>query len=78
VTHKPIEYSAHAAGRLKQRSIRRHAVQWLLARGIREAAPTLGGAQRWRVRGFLGRREAAVVFIEDAHRIRVVTVEWLE
>ena len=31
----------------------------------------------WTATGHIGRREARVVFIEDAHRYLIVTVEWV-
>jgi hypothetical protein len=39
-------------------------------------APTVSGAQRWQCAGKLGHDDAAVIFIEDAATILVVTVMW--
>ncbi len=80
---KAIVYSAHAAGRLKERRITRQQVRWLLSSGIRETAPEQGrrftyDGNVWQVRGYLGKREAAAIFVEDAHRILIITVEWIE
>ena len=79
MTPKQIVYGDHAEQRLRERGMRRTAVRWLLAQGVRERQPTLtGGPQRWGCRGYLGHHEARVVFVEDAHTITVITVEWLD
>jgi hypothetical protein len=77
MTHKRITYSDHATGRLKERRITRQSVRWLLAEGIRETAETRGGEQRWTVRGYLGKDEARVIFLERADEVHIVTVEWM-
>ena len=74
---KRVEYTVHARKRLRERGIRRQQVRWLLAKGDREKARTDAGAQRWLVRGYLGRHEAAVIFVEDAERYRIITVVWI-
>lgn len=79
MTYKRIEYSDHAVLRLRQRNITRHDVRWLLARGERTMEPTKpGAAQRFGCAGLLGKWLAKVIFLEDGHRIHVVTVEWVE
>jgi hypothetical protein len=78
VTPKPIVYSAHARVRLRERHVTREHVRWLIARGRRAPATTIAGAQRWSCRGCPdGRREAEVVFIEDAEQITIVTAYWI-
>ncbi len=72
MTHKRIEYSDHAAGRLPGRHITRQEVRWLLARGVRER---LTGSY-WMVRGDVGGSECHVVYLENQERVLVVTVEW--
>ena len=74
---KRIEYSEHAAARLRQRKITRQDVRWLLARGIRTKEWSRGGTQYWGARGYLGKWEAQVIFLEDATRQLIVTVQWL-
>lgn len=78
MTYKRIEFGPHAARRLKQRNIRRWEVRWLLARGERTKEETRPGAeQRWGCAGLLGKRPAKVIFVEDARRILLVTIEWI-
>ena len=74
---KRIVYSDHARGRLRQRRVTRQDVRWLLARGVREPIVTAGPTQYWSCRGYLGKDEARVVFIEDAMSQTIVTVEWI-
>jgi hypothetical protein len=74
---KRIEYGPHAASRLRRRHITRQDVRWLLARGIRERIPTKGPTTYWSCRGYLGRDEARLVFIEYADHYFIVTVEWI-
>lgn len=69
---KPIVYSRHATVRLRERRITRSDVRWLLARGIREA--TVGNPQQWTVRGYLGKHEVKLLFIEDSERYFIRTV----
>src|SRR6267378_2502901 len=77
VTPKQIWIGDHARKRFRARNITRQEIRWLIARGIRSTEPTLSGApQRWSCRGYLGREEAKVVFIEDAVAITLVTAEW--
>lgn len=78
MTPKPIVYSDHARLRLKERHITREQVRWLIAQGHRTELPTAAGAQRWSCRGCPdGRREAEVIFIEDAEQITIVTAYWI-
>jgi hypothetical protein len=78
VTGKPLKYSAHARERMTQRGITRTDIRRLLVNGIRVDPPQRAGAVlRHRVRGYVGRQEAMAVFVEDAHRIRIITVMWL-
>ena len=77
MTYKMIIIGDHAGSRLRQRGFTKGDVRWLLAKGIREPGRTRGGEFRWTKRGIIGTREARVVYIEDAHRIELVTVEWV-
>jgi len=74
---KPIRYDDHARRQRIRRGITVDDVRWLLAEGIREPDVTHGGPPHWRNRGYLGRHEAAVAYVESAEEIRVITVEWL-
>lgn len=78
MTDKQIHYSTHAANQRDERGITRGDVRWLLKRGIRRKAPTYAGDQRWEAVGYIGHREASVIFIEDASRYLIVTVQWIE
>lgn len=49
-------------------------MRWILAKGIR--ANLAEGV--FEVRAYLGRDEAAVIYREDAQRVLVITVEWVE
>ena len=60
------------------RGITRADIRWLLARGIPDDhAPHPGAPPRHRKRGYIGKREAMVAYVEDAHRIRITTVMWI-
>jgi hypothetical protein len=74
---KRILWTNHAARRLRQRHITRQDVRWLLARGIRTVIPTEGPTTYWSCRGYLGKWEANVVFVEDATSQLIVSVEWV-
>jgi hypothetical protein len=78
MTGKPLEYSAHARQRMAERGITRTDIRWLLASGIPVNPPQRAGAVlRHRVRGYIAKQEALMVFVEEAHRTRIVTVMWL-
>jgi len=77
MTPKQIVFSDHATEQMRDREIRRSDIRWLLARGDRQMEPTLHGQQRWSCRGYLGNREAKVVFLEDATTIIIVTIMWV-
>ena len=74
---KRILYTDHARAKLRQRHITRQQVRWLLARGERTQVPSTGPTVYWSCRGYLGRREADVIFIEDATSQLIITVEWI-
>jgi hypothetical protein len=78
VTPKRIIYTGHAVVRLRGRQITRQDVRRLIATGVRSAAPTFAGPQRWQCEGQLGRDDAAVIFVEDATTILVLTVYWVD
>lgn len=78
VTPKRVMYTGHAVVRLRGRHITRQDVRRLIATGVRSKAPTAIGAQRWQCKGKLGRADAAVIFIEDAATILVLTVYWAD
>ncbi len=79
MTPKLITYSDHAESRLRERGFTRQDVRALLARGIWQQESSLpGAAPRFSKRGYLGQREARVVYLEDAERVHVVTVEWTD
>lgn len=77
MTPKRIIFDDHVRGRLRQRRITRQDVRFVLARGIREPATTLAGAQRWSRRAMVRGREMRVVFIETRTDIIIVTAEWI-
>lgn len=78
MTWKRVTYSVHAARQMRLREFSRTDVQWLLAKGERTREPTRRGEQRWGRRGYIGKDEALVVYLERPDEIHVVTVQWLE
>jgi hypothetical protein len=77
MTHKRIEYDPHAVRRMRQRGFTRQDVRTVLALGARAAeAYREGAAPRYSKRLPLRGRDAVVIYLEDAHRIYVITVEW--
>jgi hypothetical protein len=78
VTPKRIVFPPHAKERLGHRRIQRSDVRWLLARGLRSQEPSSPGRDiRWSCTGYLGLREAKVVFVESREQIDIITVIWL-
>lgn len=75
---KPVGYTKHARIQILERGIRRHDVRFMLARGVRELLSDEGIEEVWSARAYLGAREAAVVFVENARRYLVITVEWTD
>lgn len=78
MTPKLLRYSAHAAGRLRERRITRQAVRRILATGTREIAPPKYGRDRWVVWGAWRREPLGIVFVESATEIYLITVMWKE
>lgn len=78
MTHKRIEYDPHAVARMRQRGFTRQDVRTMLAQGLKGWAPDRRGRSRARAaRLYFGRREARVIYFENAERLYVVTVEWV-
>lgn len=77
MTYKNIIYSPHAADQMKERGFSREDVRWLLAEGSKTKERSVG-EQRWQCKGYLGKHEAGVVFIERQNEIEIVTVQWIE
>lgn len=78
MTNKLIIYRYHAVLRMRQRGFRREDVKWLLAEGLPAEVDDEGKEQRAARRGYLGKREAKVIYVETALRIEIVTVMWVE
>jgi hypothetical protein len=76
VIAKSIWYTEHAKARVRERGISRRDVRYLIARGNRLAVSSDSAEQLWRSRAYLGRREASVVFVENAVRYLIITVQW--
>ena len=74
MTYKRIEYDPHAIARMKQRGFSRRDVRWLLTQGHLLATEGSRQHRGGRVRG----RDAKVAYLEDSHRIYVITVMWLD
>lgn len=70
MTHKPIVYSAHAKGRLKQRRITRREVRAVLATGEVSELPN-GGTRRASV---VDGRRIAVLYREYRRSLYIWTV----
>lgn len=78
MTYKRIEYDPHAVRRMQKRGITRADVRFLLATGLWQPEAALPGRDpRFSKRGYIGRREARVVYLENAERLYVVTAEWI-
>jgi hypothetical protein len=77
MTHKRIIYGTHVCERMLERQIGRSDVKWLLAEGVRQVEGARGDTTYWSRRGYLGKREAKVVYIETAAEIILVTVVWI-
>jgi hypothetical protein len=77
VTHTRIIYGAHVIERMDERGIGRSDVKWLLAEGARQAEGSRAGTTYWSRRGYPGKQEAKVVYIETATEIILVTAEWI-
>ena len=73
---KAIHYTDHAVARL-DRGFTRADVRWLIAQGRRAIWPSKGPTRYWTATGYIGHREGRIVFIEDAHRYLIITVEWV-
>ena len=79
MTYEKIEYSPHAARRMRERGVARGDVRWVLARGLRTNQHALAGRdRRFSKRSMIDRRELEVIYTEDARRICVITVAWKE
>lgn len=78
MTPKRVEYDPHAVRRMRLRGFTRQDVRTILAVGVWSPEYARPGAeQRFSKRAYLGRREARVVYLENAERVYVVTVEWV-
>ena len=78
MTRKPLEHSAHALQRMTERGFTRADIRWLVAVGIPiEPMLRAGLVARLRKRGYIGRQEAMVTYVESSDRIRIVTVMWI-
>ena len=74
MTYKPFEYDPHARLRMKERGTTRADVQWLVKEG--QVEPTEG--VRHHRSGWIKGGEVKVAYLENAHRIYVITVMWVE
>ena len=75
MTYKLILIDAHAAKRMGERGFTRSDVRWLLAQGAPfEARQRTGSDARFGRRGLIRGRDTALVYLEDAHRILVITI----
>lgn len=62
---------------MRERGITRNDVRWLRAHGIMVDSPARAGTAPMHFRrGYLGKREAIVAYLEDAGRVVIVTVMW--
>ncbi len=79
MTYKRLAYTDHARDQMRNRQIRRGEVRDILATG--DAVPptvgTSGDVYHEKVRRIAG-RNIGVVYLEDAHRILIITVEVFE
>lgn len=77
MTYKMLVYSHHARMKMAETGIIAADVRWLVISGLPYAPDTLASGHRFARRGYLGKREAEVLYIEDAHRILIRTVMWV-
>ena len=78
MTSKRIEYAPEAIGKMHRRGFTRTDIRWLLAEGTPvEANQYPGAATRFAKRGYVGRREAQVVYLENAERILIISPHWM-
>lgn len=74
---KPIWYTDHARRRMRERGITRPQVRFLIARGNRRPLSDSTDRDVWESRAYLGKREASVVYSENAERYLIITVQWI-
>ena len=75
---KAVWLTHHARVRMHERGIRRRDIRFVLARGNRQVVTPSESADVCESRAYLGRREAAVLFVENAWRYLVITVKWTD
>jgi len=78
MTSKRIEFAPEAIDKMRRRGFSRSDVRWLLAEGESVPANQYPGADpRFAKRGYVGRREAQVIYLENAERILVISPHWI-
>lgn len=79
MTYKQIIWSDHAVMRMRERGYGRGDVRWLLAQGARMVVQTFGGHQkRFGKQGKIRGTMVAVIYMESATAIEIITVEELD
>lgn len=78
MTYKGMFFRYHAVLRMRERGFRRGDVRWLLAKGVPAEADQVSNEHRLARQGYIDKREAKVVYVENAQRIEIVTVMWIE
>ena len=77
MTHKPIEYSSHAAGQMRERRISRSDVKKILFTGTLNPELCNPAGKRYTKRLRLRDRDAEVMYIEDGNRYLIRSVWWV-
>ena len=63
---KGVWYTDHARRQMKLRGLTRADVRFLIARGKRQRLASTSRDQVWDARAYVRRREASVIFVENA------------
>jgi hypothetical protein len=66
---KRVEYDSHAIRRMRSRGLTRVHVRFLLAKGLWQPEPAKPGRDpRFSRTGYIGGRQARIVYLENAER----------
>ena len=79
MTHKRIEYDGHAIHDMDIRGFSRSDVKRILFTGVHQLERTDWGEQRHSRSAYIGaKRPAKVVYLENAERFYIISVQWLD
>jgi hypothetical protein len=77
MTPKRVEYDPHFVDDARDRGFTRQDARWLLERGM--DVPTVGraGDTRFTREGEIRGRQARLVYLENAERIYIISIQWV-